>query len=77
MTTILYCTECGKKLNLLRAFTTTRYDRNTGEASIVINEIYGCKDYMSGYSDRVWHVHDMIRVRDGIVIGECDDDWLL
>jgi hypothetical protein len=66
---IRYCTECGKKLQLVRAYTDTKtlYDALTGQPHVETKdiEIYQCPDYKSGYSDRFWSVHDSVMFVNG------------
>lgn len=57
-----YCTECGKKLKFVHRYETTSYDENTGKKKVRKFEVLRCADYVSGYSDRAWHVHDEIVV---------------
>lgn len=59
----LFCAECGKQMiadgNIHEI---QEYDRFTGQRKIVSRFIYyKCSDYDSGYSDRAWHVHEMIK----------------
>ena len=63
----LFCTICGKLLQFVFRKSTQKFERMTGAHYTIEQDVYQCPDYVDGYSDRAWHSHDKVVVRDGIV----------